>query len=126
MSGTGETKDYPQISVMALERDLNQMRESGFWPERVECGLEVFEALMHLTVYGQQWPARDFWEEERRTALEARMRAQLLAGVTDMAFNGIPVRLKLDVPEGRFWPSRERETSIFLPGAAREAAHAPA
>ena len=109
---------------MSLEHDLNRMRESGFWPLRLECGIEVFELLMNWTVYGQAIPAENFWEEERRLAREEKMRRDLLAGVADMAFNDIPVRLKLDVPEGRFWPSREREVSVALPAMPAETAHA--
>ena len=81
--------------------------------------MQVFELLMNWTVYGSAKPADSFWEEERRLAREERMRRELIAGLTNMTFNEVPVSLCADVPDGRLWPSR-------LPGSQtfQETSHA--
>lgn len=111
----------PQISVASLKRDLELMRFAGFWPPKVECGPMVYETLVNWTIFGQNFPAYGEAAEERRLAMEERMRRELIMGLTDMEFNGMPVRLFDDVPDGRFWPSREPGNSNSRPFQGTEA-----
>lgn len=113
--------DDPQISIASLKRDLETMRFAGFWPPKVECGPMVYEVLVNWTIFGQNFPAKGEVEEHRRLANEERMRQELLLGLTDVEFNGMPVRLFHDVPDGRFWPSREPGSSNSRPFAGTEA-----
>jgi hypothetical protein len=97
-----------QISVASLKADIDLMRSAGFWPSKVECGPLVFELLVNWTIFAQHLPADTAEDEARRLAKEARMREELRRGLTNMTFNEVPVCLFNDVPDGRFWPSRER------------------
>lgn len=99
--------DNPLISVASLKFDLDQMRNSGFWPSAVECGPLVYELLVNWTIYAQKFPSDTERDEKRRAAREERMRKELMLGLTNMTFNEVPVKLCEDVPDGRFWPSRE-------------------
>ncbi|HEV2709166.1 MAG TPA: hypothetical protein VGU67_03035 [Edaphobacter sp.] len=94
--------------MASLKGDLDQMRHSGFWPARVECGPLVYELLVNWTIFSQRFQAETERDEERRLAREDRMRTELMMGLTDLTFNEMPVRLCEDVPDGRFWPARER------------------
>jgi|GEM_PF-4742509 len=112
--------DGPMISIGSLKRDLDAMRFAGFWPTRLECGPLVFEVLINWSVFGQRLRAYGEDAEEHRAAHEERMREELRRGLADMTFNEIPVRLFDDVPDGRFWPSREPGCYMTPPFARRE------
>lgn len=96
------------ISVAQLKANLEEMRNCGFWPSKVECGPLVFELLVNWIVFGQRFQAESEREEKNRLAKEERIRRELWLGLTDMTFNGMSVQLSYEVPDGRFWPIRER------------------
>jgi hypothetical protein len=109
------------ILVTTLKGDIDRMRFSGFWPSRVEAGPLVFETLADWCIFGQRLPAKGPDGEDARSAKEERMRKELMLGLTDMTFNGIPVRLFHDVPDGRLWPSRDCGGYMASPFAGTEA-----
>ena len=115
-------QEVPQlISVASLKADLDRMRFAGFWPSKVECGPLVYEMLVNWVIYGNRFVAYGEDAEERRLAHEERMRRELMLGLTDMTFNDMPVRLFNDVPDGQFWPSRERGGYVARPFEGTEA-----
>ena len=111
----------PMISVTSLENDLDRMRFSGFWPAKVECGPMVFEMLVNFGIYQNQFVVFGEDAEERRLIHEERIRKEYIQGLTAMTFNGMPVQLCDDVPDGQLWPSREKGGSVAVPFAGTEA-----
>jgi hypothetical protein len=109
------------ISIAKLKSDFERMRFSGFWPAKVECGPLVYELLVNWTIYGQKFPALDDIGEARRAAREDRIRGELMAGDACLTFNDMPVQMFDDVPDGQFWPSREKGTNAVKPFAGTEA-----
>lgn len=111
------------ISVRRLKQSLDGMRESGFWPPRVEVGPQTFEVLVNYTISLHHFSADGEEQEEARAQAEGRMRLHLMKGMTNMEFNGMPVVMCDDVPEGTFWPSREKSPTRVRPFKGSEAEH---
>jgi hypothetical protein len=109
------------ITAESLEADLSLMRNNGFWPSSVETGPMVYEVLVNWVIYSHHFEARSPWEEDRRESKENNMRVELMKGLTDMTFNGMPVKLFYDVPDGRFWPTREVNRTAMRPFEGTEA-----
>lgn len=113
--------DDPQISIASLKRDIDEMRFTGFWPDRVECGRMVFELLVNWAIYDSREPEGEYWTEERILIREARTRENMLLGLENITFHGMPVKFFDDVPDGRLWPSRERGGFVARPFFGTEA-----
>lgn len=97
------------------------MRFAGFWPDKVECGPIVFDFLISWVLVANQMPMGDYWTEERRQVREERMRQELLMGLTSLTFEGMPVALHNDVPDGRLWPPRDKGGMVVKPFPGTEA-----
>lgn len=124
VSDTSETNRMvgdPQISVASLKRDIELMRFAGFWPDKVECGPLVFELLTELVICGNRESPSEYWTEDRILVREERMRQNMLMGLTDMTFNGMPVFCHDDVPDGRLWPPRDKGGMVVKPFPGTEA-----
>lgn len=106
---------------MDLRNDISLMRFAGFWPDKVECGPIVFDFIISLVLITNQMPKGDYWTEERLHAREEVMRQEMLAGAA-VEFEGMPVVLHHDVPDGRLWPPRDRGGMILKPFPGTEAA----
>lgn len=114
--------DDPQIRVMDLRNDISDMRFAGFWPDKVECGPIVFDFLIGLAIItNKMLPSGDYWTEDRLYASEEAMRQEMLSGAANIEFEGMPVVLCDDVPDGRLWPTRDRGGFVVKPFPGTEA-----
>lgn len=121
VNATRSERANQPILVATLKADIDMMRFAGFWPSYVECGPLVYEMLIEWVINDNRVRTSGDYEERIQLAREERMRKELMLGLTDMTFNGMPVRLSHEVPDGRMWPSKERGGHVARPFIGTEA-----
>lgn len=100
--------DTTEVAVMAeegLHSSLYALRERGIPTDLIEVGPTTFDLCIDVMIRRREW----------KLMHPEVIRRQVKLGCVDLHFDGSLVVMHDDVPEGRFWPSRRRETDVYQP-----------